>query len=62
MSRHDVGNICRAMLIDLIQGKEQQLVDHPDYHLAVISIKAQHIFSERSFPALTGFCGGYYWQ
>ncbi|MEG1092672.1 MAG: patatin-like phospholipase family protein, partial [Acinetobacter sp.] len=40
MSRQEVAHICQGMLIDLIQGQEQQLVDHPDYHLAVISIKA----------------------
>ncbi|OTG78316.1 hypothetical protein B9T23_03715 [Acinetobacter terrae] len=58
MSRQDVGNICRGMLIDLIQGKEQQLVNHPDYHLTVISIKAQHIFqSDKSFPLLASIAG-----
>ncbi len=31
------------MLFELIQG-QQQLIQHPDYHLTVISVKAQHIF------------------
>ncbi|WP_313035664.1 patatin-like phospholipase family protein [Acinetobacter sp.] len=58
MTRQEVGNICRDMLIDLVQGKEQQLVEHPDYHLAVISIKAQHIFqSDRSLPLLASVAG-----
>jgi len=58
MTRQEVGNICRDMLIDLVQGKEQQLVEHPNYHLAVISIKAQHIFqSDRSLPLLASVAG-----
>lgn len=58
MSRQEVGNICQGMLIDLIQGKQQQLVDHPDYHLTVISIKAQHIFqSDKSLPLLASVAG-----
>ncbi len=58
MTRQEVGNICRDMLIDLVQGKEQQLVEHPDYHLAIISIKAQHIFqSDKSLPLLASVAG-----
>ena len=58
MSRQEVGNICRDMLIDLIEGKEQQLVEHPDYHLTVISVKAQHIFqSDKSLPLLASVAG-----
>ena len=58
MSRQEVGDICRNMLFDLIQGKEQQLVEHPDYHLAVISVKAQHIFqSDKSLPLLASVAG-----
>ena len=58
MSRQEVGDICRNMLFDLIQGKEQQLVEHPAYHLAVISVKAQHIFqSDKSLPLLASVAG-----
>ncbi|OTG64553.1 hypothetical protein B9T29_00810 [Acinetobacter sp. ANC 3903] len=58
MTRQQVGNICREMLVNLVQGKEQQLVKHPDYHLAVISVKAQHIFqSDRSLPLLASVAG-----
>jgi len=58
MSRQEVGQICRNMLLDLMQGKEQQLVEHPDYHLTVISVKAQHIFqSDRSLPLLASVAG-----
>lgn len=58
MSRQEVAHICQGMLIDLIQGQEQQLVDHPDYHLAVISIKAQHIFqSDQALPLLASVAG-----
>lgn len=58
MSRQEVGKVCRDMLIELIQGKEQQLIDHPDYHLAIISIKAQHIFqSDHALPLLASVAG-----
>ncbi len=58
MSRQEVGDICRNMLFDLIQGKEQHLVEHPDYHIAVISVKAQHIFqSDKSLPLLASVAG-----
>ncbi|MGE8595501.1 MAG: patatin-like phospholipase family protein [Acinetobacter faecalis] len=58
MSRQEVGGICKNMLFELIQGKEQQLVEHPDYHLAVISVKAQHIFqSDKSLPLLASVAG-----
>lgn len=58
MSRQEVGQICRDMLLDLVQGKEQQLVEHPDYHLTVISVKAQHIFqSDKSLPLLASVAG-----
>ena len=58
MSRQEVGDICKNMLFELIQGKEQQLVEHPDYHLTVISVKAQHIFqSDKSLPLLASVAG-----
>ena len=53
MQRQEVSDICRGMLLDLVQGKEAELVNHPDYHLAVLSIKAQHIFqSDQVLPLL----------
>lgn len=58
MSRQTVAQICQNMLIELIQGKEQQLLDHPDYHLTIISIKAQHIFqSDKALPLLASIAG-----
>ena len=58
MSRQEVSDICRGMLIDLIQGKESELVNHPDYHLTVISVKAQHIFqSDKALPLLASVAG-----
>ena len=58
MSRQQVGDICQNMLIELIQGQQQQLIEHPDYHLAVISIKAQHIFqSDQALPLLASVAG-----
>ena len=51
MTRKEVSDVCRGMLLDLVQGKETDLVNHPDYHLTVLSIKAQHIFqSDKALP------------
>ncbi len=51
MSRQTVSDVCRGMLAELIKGKTEHLVQHPDYHLAVISAKAQHLFqSDKSLP------------
>ena len=53
MSRTDVSQVCRAMLDELLEGKAEQLVTHPDYHLTVISAKAQHLFqSDKNLPLL----------
>jgi hypothetical protein len=58
MSRQDVSQICLGMLNDLVKGYEQRLVQHSDYHLAVISVKAQHIFkSDHALPLLTSVAG-----
>ncbi len=58
MQRQEVSDICRGMLLDLVQGKEAELVNHPDYHLAVLSIKAQHIFqSDQVLPLLASVAG-----
>lgn len=58
MSREEVGDICRNMLLELIQGKEQQLVEHPNYHLTVLSVKSQHIFqSDKALPLLASVAG-----
>ncbi|WP_168408503.1 patatin-like phospholipase family protein [Acinetobacter indicus] len=58
MSRQDVSHVCRDMLLNLVDGKAQQLVDHPDYHLTVLSVKAQHIFqSDRALALLASVAG-----
>ncbi|ATO18874.1 hypothetical protein BS636_03930 [Acinetobacter sp. LoGeW2-3] len=58
MSRQDVSNVCLEMLKTLVQGKEAELVNHPDYHLTVLSIKAQHIFqSDKTLPLFTSIAG-----
>lgn len=58
MQRAQVSAICRDMLFDLLQGKESELVSHPNYHLAVLSIKAQHIFqSDQPLPLLAAVAG-----
>ena len=58
MSRQDVGQVCEEMLSQLTQGKEQQLIQHPDYHLTVLSVKAQHIFqSDKNLALLASVAG-----
>lgn len=58
MSRTDVSDICHDMLKSLVKGKESTLVNHSDYHLTVLSIKAQHIFqSDNALPLLASVAG-----
>ena len=58
MSRAEVGDVCRAMLHTLIQDKEQQIIEHPDYHLAILAVKSEHIFnSDHTIPLLASVLG-----
>src|SRR5690606_36513126 len=58
MTRQQVSDICRGMLLDLVQGKEADLVQHPDYQLAVILVKAQRICqSDKALPLLASVAG-----
>jgi hypothetical protein len=58
MTRQEVSEVCRGMLLELVQGKETELVNHPDYHLVILSIKAQHIFqSDKVLPLLASVAG-----
>ena len=58
MSMQDIGRISQHMLLDLVQGREQQMLNHPDYHLTVISTKARHLFqSDRAVPLLASVAG-----
>ncbi|TCM69150.1 patatin-like phospholipase [Acinetobacter calcoaceticus] len=53
MTRQNVSDICFNMLRELTDGKTEQLIQHPNYHLTVISAKAQHLFeSDRNLPLL----------
>lgn len=58
MTRSEVSDICHDMLKTLVRGKEAALINHPDYHLTVLSIKAQHIFqSDKALPLLASVAG-----
>lgn len=58
MTRQEVSNVCHDMLKQLVAGKEANLVNHPHYHLAVLSIQAQHIFkSDKALPLLASVAG-----
>jgi hypothetical protein len=58
MSRAEVSKICQEMLKSLVEDKETALVNHADYHLTILSIKAQHIFkSDQALPLLAAVAG-----
>ncbi|MFT4020187.1 MAG: patatin-like phospholipase family protein [Acinetobacter sp.] len=58
MTRFDIGKVCHDMLHDLIGNQQQQLVNHPDYHLAILAVKAQHLFqSDRGFALAASLSG-----
>lgn len=58
MTPNDVSQICQDMLCHLVQGQEQKIVDHPDYHLGVLSVQAQHIFkSDHRIALLASMLG-----
>ena len=58
MTRFEVGDVCRVMLKELIQGYEQRIIEHPDYHLTVLAVKSENIFkSDRTFPLLASVLG-----
>lgn len=58
MSRQDISDVCREMLLALIGDQASNLVHHPDYHLAVLSVKSQHIFqSDKALPLLASIAG-----
>lgn len=58
MTRHEVGQVCREMLHQLVQGHEQNIVQHPDYHLTVLAVKSENIFkSDRTLALLASVLG-----
>src|SRR5690606_38550772 len=58
MTRQEASEVCRGMLLDLVQGKGNDLVNHPDYPLGVSSSRAKHIFqSDKALPLLASVAG-----
>lgn len=58
MKMQDIAAICQNMLFELVQGRERQMIEHPDYHLTIISAKARHLFqSDRAVPLLASIAG-----
>lgn len=56
--RTEVSQICAQMLRDLLADQAARLVDHPDYHLTIISVKARHLFqSDQNLALLTSIAG-----
>ncbi|WOE30596.1 MULTISPECIES: patatin-like phospholipase family protein [unclassified Acinetobacter] len=58
MTRFEVGEICQNMINTLIDHQQHQLIHHPDYHLAVLAVKSQHIFnSDKTFALFASVLG-----
>lgn len=56
--RQEISQICAQMLTDLLADRADQLLQHPDYHLTVISAKARHLFqSDQNLALLTSIAG-----
>ena len=50
----DIEKISRDMLHGILGNQSEKLVTHPDYHLAIIAAKAEHIFQSDQKLALYG--------
>ena len=50
----DIEKISRDMLHGILGDQSEKLVTHPDYHLAIIAAKAEHIFQSDQKLALYG--------
>ena len=58
MNFADISSVCNDMLNQLILGKEQQIVHHPDYHLTIMAVKSRHVFnSDHRLPLLASVAG-----
>lgn len=58
MTRKEVGDVCREMLHQLVHGKEQHIIQHPDYHLTVLAVKSEKLFqSDQTFSLLASVLG-----
>ena len=58
MSMQDISQVCNTMLDQLINGREQHIVQHPDYHLTVMAVKSRHLFnSDRRLSLLASVAG-----
>lgn len=56
--RQQVSQICAEMLNHLLSDRAERLIDHPDYHLTIISAKARHLFqSDKNLALLTAIAG-----
>lgn len=58
MTFSDVSQVCQNMLDSLIQGRESQVLEHPDYHLAILSVKSRNLLkSDHRVALLTALAG-----
>ena len=58
MSIQEISQVCNEMLNGLIEGKAQQIVQHPDYHLTIMAIRSRHLLnSDRQLSLFTALAG-----
>lgn len=58
MTALEVSQICREMLQGLVRGKEDQILQHPDYHLTVLAVKSQKLLqSDQKLALATAILG-----
>ncbi len=58
MSVKDVSDICRDMLKGLVQDKESEILNHPDYHLTVLAVQSQNLLkSDQKLALATAILG-----
>jgi hypothetical protein len=54
MNIAEIEKISRDMLYSILDQQSKKLVEHPDYHLTIISAKAEHLFQSDQKLALYG--------
>lgn len=54
----EVSRRCRQTLEELIGGQEQHIINHPDYHLAILAVRSKHVFSsDHIVPLMASLLG-----
>jgi hypothetical protein len=58
MPMAEVSQRCKQTLTDLISGKEQQIIQHQDYQLAILAVRSKHLLSsDHALPLMAALFG-----